>query len=104
MWALHENGYVNTPAGAVWNQAQVVMRITGLTPLGYQAVRGWPSGSADTYIEALIAALEKQISVTADPDEKGKLEGIRDGLLSIGREVLVRVVTEAASTGRVPGM
>lgn len=70
------------------------------TEKGLQAVGGWPTGPADGMLESLLAAIEHEIS-EADGDVRTRLERFRDAAAGMGRELAIRVLTEAAA-GRVP--
>ena len=50
----------------------------------------WPN---DAYDE-LVATLERRIDDEPDPDRRGKLERLRDGVLDIGKSVATSVITE----------
>ena len=66
-----------------------------------QAVGGWPTGPADSMLDSLLAAVEQEIDDADDSTERTRLEQFRDAASDMGRELLLRVMTEAA-TGRLP--
>lgn len=56
-------------------------------------VGAWPS--ADSLVDRLLAEVERRLAAASTPDERSRLEKMRDGLASAGREVLVGVATAA---------
>jgi hypothetical protein len=64
-----------------------------LTERGFRAVGAWPS--ADPY-DRLMNLLAERIDAEDQPEAKGKLERFRESVQSIGREVLVGVLTSLA--------
>lgn len=50
----------------------------------------WPN---DAYDE-LLATLDRRIDDEADPNRRGKLERLRDGVLDMGKSVATSVITE----------
>lgn len=94
--ALVGNGYLMGHAG--------VDEIPGpgrsrLTEKALRLVAGWPTGAADAAVSKLLALAELQIAEAPTPEEKGRWERVREGLLSFGRDVLVEIVGSAARVG-----
>lgn len=64
---------------------------------GLQLVAGWPTTTAEAAVEKLLALVDLRITEASDPEERSKWQRIRDGLLGVGREALVRILADAAS-------
>jgi hypothetical protein len=65
---------------------------------GLQEVAGWPKPGADTY-DLTLAAIDRLIDEAPNADERGRLEKLRDGVVGVGRDVLVNVLSRAATGG-----
>ncbi len=76
-----------------------IIHIHGITEKARRETGQWPSG--DLY-ESLLAVLRADIERTDDPEKKTKLQAMRDAASSIGRDVVVEVLTRVA-TGQLPG-
>jgi len=63
---------------------------------GRREVRQWPAENA---VDRFVEALSERIEETTDPEERSRLEKLREGALSIGRDVLVAVLTKVATGG-----
>lgn len=74
--------------------------VTHLTPAGRREVGLWPS--PETAADRLMAALEQAIERAPDGEQKTRLQKIRDGFLSAGREFLVDVAS-GVLTGQITG-
>jgi len=74
--------------------------VTGIRPEGLEATGQWPS--SDVAAERLIAALDALVDNAPENSPKHKrLVAARNGLLGIGRDVLVNVGS-AVITGQLP--
>ncbi|MCZ7589204.1 MAG: hypothetical protein M5U27_10210 [Gaiella sp.] len=68
-----------------------------LAEKGLQVTAGWPSSSGQLAYERLIALLDQRIAEATDDDERSRWERVRDGVLGIGRDVFVGVITGVAT-------
>jgi len=73
--------------------------VTGVTAEARRAVGQWPS--PETMADRLLAALETTVEQEDDPVRKGRLRAAADAVAGIGRDVLVSVLS-AAATGALP--
>lgn len=60
---------------------------------GRRAVGQWP---ADDLREVFVAILDDRIANSSDPEERSRLERLRDGAVSVGREVLISLLSSFA--------
>jgi hypothetical protein len=74
-----------------------------LTEKGLQQVANWPSGAPEDVLVRLLAALEERIRETDDPEERTKLESVRDSIKGMGRDVMTQVLSKVLS-GEVSGV
>lgn len=68
------------------------------TEKALQLLAGWPADGAVAY-ERLLAILDKQIEVTDDAVEKGKLKAFRESAANMGQSVAVGVLTKVITGG-----
>ena len=73
--------------------------VTGVTAEARRAVGRWPSH--ETMAARLLAALEAAVEQEEDPVRKGRLRAAAEAVAGIGRDVLVSVLS-AAATGALP--
>jgi hypothetical protein len=64
---------------------------------GLQVTAGWPTSSGETALARLLAIVDERIASAADDEERSRWERFRDGILGIGRDGLVGVMTTAAN-------
>ena len=87
---LYDAGYVDgfdvTSMGPIGFE---IMNLKLLEP-ALRVVGIWPSVAYDE----LLATLERRIEQEPDPDRRGKLERLRDGVLDVGKSVATSVITE----------
>jgi hypothetical protein len=55
---------------------------------------GWPSSSAEDTLSTLVAALNTEITETADPDRRTTLQRVRDGLLGAAQDIALKVIEQ----------
>jgi hypothetical protein len=68
-------------------------------PKALELLAGWPTERGDTALARLIAALETRIEETTDPEEKGKLQRVLDGVQDVTQGVMVGVLTKVITGG-----
>lgn len=73
--------------------------VTGVTAEARRAVGQWPS--PETMADRILAALETTVEQEEDPVRKGRIRAAADAVAGIGRDVLVSVLS-AAATGALP--
>ena len=73
--------------------------VSGVTAAARRAVGQWPSPESMT--DRLLAALDSAAEQEEDPARKSRLRSAADAVAGIGRDVLVNVIT-AAATGAIP--
>jgi hypothetical protein len=83
---LIRDGYLVVIADNDVNDVPWVVRPT---PKTLQVEEGWPGGSPEAAITDLVEALEGQIRITKDADEKSALTRVREGLLGAARDFVV---------------
>jgi len=64
---------------------------------GLQVTSGWPSGSGEVALARLLAIVDERIAGAVDDEERSKWERFRDGVLGVGRDVLVGVMTTSVN-------
>ena len=97
---LYQGGYID---GMTINNSDAPVRITATTK-GLQETRGWPreGGGADQ-LELLLRLLDERIASEDTPkDERRKLQRVRDGVASLGRDFAVDLL--AAYVARASGV
>jgi hypothetical protein len=72
--------------------------MTVLTEKAFQAVAGWPTGNEALYA-MLLAVLDDRIDREEDPEERGKLEKLKDGIKAVGREGFMEIVKLGVEAG-----
>jgi hypothetical protein len=66
------------------------------SPKALRLEAGWPGSSADAAVNALVAALEREIAVTADPEKRSALVKVCDGLIGAARDFVVAYLAAKA--------
>ncbi len=91
---LERAGYLEETLGAdqVTGPAWCRLREKGL-----QVTAGWPSASGEVAFARLLAIVDERIADAADDEERSKWESFRDGVLGVGRDVVVGVMTTATN-------
>jgi hypothetical protein len=64
---------------------------------GLQVTAGWPSTSGEVAMTRLLAIVEDRIAEAVDDEERSKWERLRDGVLGVGRDVMVGVMTTSVN-------
>ncbi len=97
--ALVDSGYIE---GRFVMQTSVPILISA-TEKGLQETSGWPKpGGGGDQLDLLLRLLDERIAATeTPPEEKGRLERVRDSLADAGRDVVVGVLSNfiAKQTG-----
>lgn len=80
------------------SQADFGRQIThvAVTPEGLKSVAGWP-GSPEAAASSFLAMLEEAIG-NASPEERGKLERLRDSVLTVGQSTLAGVLAKVITS------
>lgn len=77
----------------------VLAAVRAITAEGLEATGRWPS--ADVALERLVAALDAEIdSAPVDSPKAGRLRAARDAVIGVGKDVMVRVMTNVI-TGQI---
>lgn len=63
--------------------------IFGISDEARTTLGAWPS--PERAADRLLAAVQEAIEQAATPEERGRLEKVRDGLASVGRDLLVSI-------------
>jgi hypothetical protein len=74
-------------------------RFCQITEKGLQITAGWPSGAPDAAYTRLLALIDERVEEAASDEERSKWERLRDGVVGVGRDVAVEVLSAAAQTG-----
>jgi hypothetical protein len=74
-------------------------RFCQITEKGLQITAGWPSGAPDAAYTRLLALIDEHVEAAATDEERSKWERLRAGILGIGRDVGVEVLSAAAQSG-----
>ena len=88
--ALHDAAYVRGQPLFNYQGFEFALGPMHLTERGRREVGQWPG---DAYA-ALVAELEARIAATADDQEKGRLRSLLDGVVGVGRDVAVDVLSK----------
>lgn len=94
--ALSDDGYLD---GVRVEEIRGPVVITHISAKARRELGLWPSAEAGA--DRLMAALDALI-VQAKPDDRSRLERVRDGLVGAGRDMVVSVAA-AVITGQIPG-
>jgi hypothetical protein len=87
-------------------RASVAVLLPAQTEVGpgcegcYQSGVGWPTGPAEAMMVALLESIEQQIQSATSDEQRTRLERFREATTGMGRELLLRVLTQAA-TGQI---
>jgi hypothetical protein len=93
---LAEADYLSTEASIDQASGEVVMEVNGLTEKSLQLVANWPiPGISNDAHAALLKVIDERM-VDAVPEERSRLEKLRDGVAGVGRDVTVQVLAELA--------
>ena len=65
--------------------------VDGVTPQARQAVGQWPS--PEVWVDRLVAALREAAEREADPERRGRLRAMAEGLGGFARDVAVGVLS-----------
>ena len=68
-------------------------RFCQITEKGLQITAGWPTGAADAAYTRLLTLIDEHVEEAATDEERSKWERLRDGVLGVGRDVGVRVLS-----------
>jgi hypothetical protein len=96
LYELERNGYIEavTPSfSEAWGPSH-----SRLTEKALQVVAGWPGAASDDVVSRLLDVLNAEIEQTHDPDQRSKLEKLRDVVAGIGRDVLTDVLSKALTS------
>jgi hypothetical protein len=96
LYELERSGYIEavTPSfGESWGPSH-----SRLTEKALQMVAGWPGAARDDVVLRLLDVLNAEIEQTDDPDQRSKLEKLRDVVAGIGRDVLTDVLSKALAS------
>jgi hypothetical protein len=87
--ALREAGYMAYGQLLGGEQRSWVATFPGLREKGRRAVQQWPSDG----LGSLVELIEQRIADATDPEERSKLERLRDGLLGVGQGVATSIIS-----------
>jgi hypothetical protein len=90
---LVSTGYLDTTVRSMG------FRYCRITEKGLQITAGWPSGAADAAYTRLLTLIDKHVEEAATDEERSKWERLRDGVVGVGRDVAVDVLSAVAQTG-----
>jgi hypothetical protein len=85
-----EGRFIHVPDMSVGADAQNYL-VEGVTPEARQAVGQWPS--PDVWVERLVQALHEAAEHEPDPEKKGRLRAMAEGLGGFARDVAVGVLS-----------
>jgi hypothetical protein len=68
-----------------------------LTEKGLQVTAGWPAASGEVALDRLLAMIDQRIDAATSDEERSRWERLRDGVLGVGRDVFVGVLTATIS-------
>lgn len=91
--------YLDLKISEAWGGAVAFVHIASITEDGLRATGQWPS--AEAAADRFLSALDEIIDATpADAPKASRLRAVRDGVVGIGRDVLVDVMG-GVLTGRI---
>lgn len=88
-------GYLEETLGADQATGPLSSR---LTEKGLQVTAGWPSASGEVALDRLLTVIEERIAASTTAEERSNWERLRDGVLGIGRDVFVGVLTATVNS------
>jgi hypothetical protein len=100
LFELEQGGFITGTISAHSGSGPTTCRLTGK---GLQQVAGWPTGASDDLVLRLLTVLEERIRETTDPNERSRLQRLRDGIIDVGENVVAQVLAKVL-TGQVNGM
>jgi hypothetical protein len=74
-------------------------RFCQITEKGLKITAGWPSGAPDAAYARLLALIDEHVEEAATDEERSKWKRLRDGVVGVGRDVAVDVLSALAQTG-----
>jgi hypothetical protein len=91
---LVQDGYLDAAGSMSVDDVPATVVVTGR---GMQVVGAWPATTAVAATHALLVALDRAIEETAEPEQRTKLQRLREVVIDVGQgtvaEVLSRVIT-----------
>jgi hypothetical protein len=66
---------------------------------GVQITAGWPSGAVDAAYTRLLTLIDEHVEAAGTDEERSKWERLRAGVVGIGKDVAVEVLSAAAQSG-----
>ena len=75
------------------------LRYCQITEKGLQITAGWPSGAADATYARLLTLIDEHVEEAASDEERSKWVRLCEGVVGVGRDVGVEVLSAAAQTG-----
>jgi len=64
-----------------------------LTEKALQIVAGWPGFGGESLFSRMLAELDERVASASTPEERTRLERLRDGLVGVGRDVFTNVIS-----------
>jgi hypothetical protein len=90
---LVSTGYLDTTIRSMG------FRYSKITEKGLQITAGWPSGAADAAYTRLLTLIDEHVEAAGTDEERSKWERLRAGVVGIGKDVAVEVLSAAAQSG-----
>jgi hypothetical protein len=70
-----------------------------VTEKGLQVTAGWPSGAPEATYTRLLELIDERLDEAVSEEERSRWQRLRDGVVGVGRDVAVDVLSAAAQTG-----
>lgn len=96
MELLKDGGYITFESHREPASFDVEYFALRLLPRAMREIEAWPS-DVSTAAEVLLAAFAAAEEAASDPETKGRLRRATEGLLGIGRDLLVEIAATAAT-------
>jgi hypothetical protein len=97
MGYLSDAGYLVTENSIDQISGEIMVEVERLTEKSLQQLSGWPvAGYSGDVASMLVEIIEERIT-DADPEERNRLEKLRDAIAGVGRDVLVQVLAKLAT-------
>jgi hypothetical protein len=98
-WALYElarTGYLETRHQS---DNEIGPSYVALTEKSFRGLAGWPGENADLAAIALVELIQHRVDDAGTDEERSRWIRLRDGVIGMGHEVIVELLSTLAQTG-----
>jgi DNA-binding transcriptional MocR family regulator len=93
---LADDGYLKARPVIVQSTSEIATEVEQIEPKTLHALAGWPAPGGQDATAQLVAAIE-DLMAKASPEERTKLEKLRDAALTVSSSTLAQVLAKVAT-------